>query len=101
MKYEELEKRFVMSNKELKEIVDTHMQDISAEKVTDMILSVIDQASEEEQRAMAEASPTLKLVYIATEIYKLGFMYALYNYNDAIKNELADIAPVQLEEHKR
>ena len=43
----------------------------------------------------------LKIIYIATEIYKFGFMYALYNYNDAIKKNLDDIAPVQLAEHKR
>lgn len=95
MNFEKLKKELIMSKEELREIVDTHMQSIDVEVVTDMINNIMEPKTEEDRKKMAEASMMLKMVYMATEVYKLGFMYALYNYNDAIKKQLADIAPVQ------
>lgn len=101
MNFEELKKELIMSNGELKEIVDIHMKDISVEVITEMIVSIVEQQSEEGRQAMAESTAMMKLAYIATEVYKMGYMYALYTYNDAIKKELDELAPVQLAEHKR
>lgn len=78
LKYEDL----VMTNKEIAQVVDSHMADVSSDQILDMISHLCGEADTEYK----EAEPLVKLMYIAGEMYKYGFVNALYLANEAVKN---------------
>lgn len=80
LKYEDL----VMTNKEIAQVVDSHMVDMSSDQILDMISHICGEADTEYK----EAEPLVKLMYIAGEMYKYGFANALYLANESVKEAI-------------
>lgn len=97
MNYEKFRAAVTMSLEELKDVVESHMEDIDMERITDMMASIAEQETEEEAQAMREAAPIFKISYMCRETYRLGFMYGLYMYNEVLKEEFKDMQARKVE----
>lgn len=97
MNYEKFGAAVTMSLEELKDVVESHMEDIDMERITDMMASIAEQETEEEAQAMREAAPIFKISYMCRETYRLGFMYGLYMYNEVLKEEFKDMQARKVE----
>lgn len=97
MNYEKFGAAVTMSLEELKDVVESHMEDIDMERITDMMANIAERETEEESQAMREATPIIKISYMCRETYRLGFMYGLYMYNEVLKEEFKDMQARKVE----
>lgn len=75
----------VLSDKELGECVDNHMDTIGGDQIAEMIASICKEVKEREPGMLQKAPPIAKISYIGRELYKYGFVMALYYYNESMK----------------
>lgn len=97
MNYEKFGAAVTMSLEGLKDVVESRMENIDMERITDMMASIAEQETEEEAQAMREAAPIIKISYMCRETYRLGFMYGLYMYNEVLKEEFKDMQARKVE----
>lgn len=97
MNYEKFGRTLTMSDREIKEVVDGHMETIDAEAVIGMMGNIMESVSEEDRQVMESAPSIMKVLHVAQGMYKLGFLYGLYNYNGALKEEFAKMQALKVE----
>lgn len=75
----------VMTNEEIARTVEEEMKRNGIDNITDMMTSIIREVEENEPEALKEAPPIFRMTYIASGMYKYGFLSALYYVNEALK----------------
>lgn len=91
MDYEKFLAEFTMTNEEMTDVINNHLENVDMNNVNEMILSIIERQTEKDKQVMNEAKQIIKITYIAREMYRFGFMYALYMYNNTIKEKINDM----------
>lgn len=91
MNYSELEKMIILTNEDICKTVDMEMERIDINETIDMVLSILKEMDKQELEKFRDAPLISKIAYISMEMYKYGFLYALYVYNEALKQTFADI----------
>lgn len=87
MNYLGFGKSLTLTNEELCEAVNNEMEQLDAAAVTDMILKICRDSDEREPGLLSKADPIAQITYIGREMYKLGFMFSMYIFNDALKEQ--------------
>lgn len=91
MNYLGFGKSVTLTNEELCEAVNSEMERLDITAVSDMVLKICQDSDEHEPGLLSKANPIAQVTYIGREMYKLGFMFALYIFNDALKERFKDM----------
>ena len=75
----------VMTDTELSELVDKHMDSMTADVVSDAILDICQKCVQNEPTEWNNATRMEKMTYISQEMYRKGFIDALWLMNESIR----------------
>lgn len=80
----------VMTDKELAEVIEASVANMTQSEVLEMMKNIIDESKKAEPGALEKASPLGITTYILMEMYKYGFMTATYLMNETFKKSFID-----------
>lgn len=91
MNYLGFGKAITMTDEEICKAVNDEMECMGIKEITEIVLEICSKSDDQEPGAFRRAKPICQITYIGREMYKLGFIYAMYNYNEALKELLTEM----------
>ena len=91
MNYLGFGKALVMTNEELRKVINDEMERLDIKTVSEMIRQICADSDKHEPGVLRNADPVCRIAYMGREMYKLGFVFALHLYSDALKEAFTEM----------